>query len=58
MSNRYPRSIIITLCVTLTLAIAATFVVNTRHSGAEGYHDKAGSAPAATQSRYPGFGIL
>ena len=58
MSNRYPRSILVTLCFTVALAVAATFVVNARHSGADGYHDKAGSTPAAPQTRPLRFDIL
>lgn len=35
MPRRYPRSIIVTLCVTLALALAATVLTNARESASD-----------------------
>jgi len=57
MRGRYPRSILYTLCLSIILAVAATILVNDRQLGADGFHDKARTAPA-TMDRPRASGVL
>ncbi len=50
MHNRYPRSIIFALCLSLIVAVAATILVNAHQSAGDAVHDKARSHPATMTS--------
>lgn len=54
MNRRYPRSIIVTICIALSLAVAATVMSGFREAPASGLKTHNFSAPVTT-ARGPGY---